>query len=445
VKVTGLETEPAPVSAATKQAGDIRDRWSWAEPSVWTQRMLTALETGVKGGKWFSLMDKVYSASNLQSAWRRVQANGGSAGVDHESVEQFDEFVEGNLEKLREQLKEDKYHPKAIRRTWIPKPGSNEKRPLGIPTVRDRVTQAAVLNVLEPIYEKDFAERSYGFRPGRCCKDALRQVAKLLEDGYTWVVDADLKGYFDNIPKEGLMQEIAEKIADGRVLKLIRQYLDQEILESMKRWKPEKGTPQGAVLSPLLSNIYLNPLDHMMEAEGIEMVRYADDFVLLCRSEREARCALRIVEQWVEQAGLTLHPEKTHIVDATIAGGFDFLGYHFERGYQWPRKKSMAKFKDTVRYKTKRTNGHSLQAIIADVNRTSKGWFEYFKHSHKTTFPRLDSWIRMRLRSILRKRQGKKGKGRGSDHHRWPNAFFAAQGLFSLHAAHGEACQSARR
>ena len=363
----------------------------------------------------------------------------------HESIEQFGKNLERNLQKLHEELKEGKYRPRAIRRTWIPKPGSKEKRPLGIPTVRDRVVQTALVNVLEPIFERDFAERSYGFRPGRGCKDALRRVSTLLEQGYTWVVDADLKGYFDSIPKDGMMQEVSEKVSDGRVLELVQQYLDQEVLEPMERWTLEKGTPQGAVVSPLLSNIYLNPLDQLMETEGIETVRYADDFVLFCRTERAAQRALGLVEQWVEGAGLTLHPEKTHIVDATVAGGFDFLGYHFERGYRWPRKKSLGKFKDTIRRKTKRANGHSLQAIIADVNRTSKGWFEYFKHSHKTTFPRLDSWIRMRLRSILRKRQGKKGKGRGSDHQRWPNVFFAEQGLFSLHAAHVEACQSARR
>lgn len=407
--------------------------------------MLAALERGVQGGKWFSLMDKVYAPRNLQAAWRRVQANGSGAGVDHESAEQFSKQLERNLQKLHEQMKEGKYRPRAIRRTWIPKPGSKEKRPLGIPTVRDRVAQAAVLNVLEPIFERDFAQQSYGFRPGRGCKDALRRVTQLLARGYTWVVDADLRAYFDSIPKEGLMEAVAKKVADGRVLELVRAYLDQEVLELMQKWTPETGTPQGAVLSPLLSNIYLDPLDHKMESEAIEMVRYADDFVILCRTQAEAQCALQQVQEWVQGVGLTLHPEKTHIVDATLAGGFDFLGYHFERDCRWPRKKSLAKFKETIRRKTKRNNGRKLQAIIADVNSTLKGWFEYFKHSYKTTFPRLDSWIRMRLRSILRKRQGRRGRGRGSDHQKWPNDFFATQGLFSLKAAHVRACQSAKR
>jgi RNA-directed DNA polymerase len=196
-----------------------------------------------------------------------------------------------------------------------------------------------------------------------------------------------------------------------------------------------------AVISPLLSNLYLNPLDHQMEETGAEMVRYADDVVLLCQSEAEACETLERVRQWTATAGLKLHPLKTRIVDATQEGGFDFLGYHFERGYRWPREKSLKKFKDTIRAKTRRNQGQSLAAIVTDLNRTLRGWFEYFKHSHRTTFPRLDQWLRMRLRSILRRRQGRKGRGQGRDHQRWPNAFFAKQGLFSFVAARVLACQ----
>jgi RNA-directed DNA polymerase len=238
------------------------------------------------------------------------------------------------------------------------------------------------------------------------------------------------------------MQLVAERIADGRVLKLIQQYLQQGVLEGMREWQPETGTPQGAVISPLLSNIYLNPLDHLLAASGIEMVRYADDFVLLCRSEHEAQGALRLVQQWTMRVGLTLHPEKTRIVDATQRGGFDFLGYHFERGYRWPRQKSLKKFKDTLRAKTKRNNGQSLQAIIANVNHSAQGWFGYFKHSHWTTFKPLDQWIRMRLRSILRRRQKRRGRARRRDNREWPNAFFTAQRLYSFVAAHAAVRQS---
>lgn len=439
------EEKPAEVSEATKQAGEVRARWGWTEPAVWTERMLTALETGVKGGKWFSLIDKVHSAANLRAAWAKVAANGGAAGVDGQTVEMFESRAEANLSRLAEELKAGSYRPRATRRVWIDKTGSREKRPLGIPTVKDRVAQAALVNVLEPIFERGFARQSYGFRPGRGCKDALRRVEELLREGNTWVVDADLKSYFDTIPHEGLMERIRRKVSDGRVLELIEHYLKQGVMDGCKHWQPEEGTPQGAVLSPLLSNIYLDDLDREMEREGYEMVRYADDFVILCRDERQAERALAKVREWTEGAQLTLHPEKTRLVDATQRGGFDFLGYHFERGMKWPRKKSMTKLKESLRRKTRRTNGRSLKAIIDDLNPTLGGWFQYFKHSHRTTFPGIDSWVRMRLRSILRRRLGRKGRGRGNDHQRWPNAYFVEQGLLTLTTAHALAVQSSRR
>lgn len=435
------EGRPAVVREA-KQAGEGRARWAWAEPCVWTERMLTALEDGVKGGKWFSLIDKVSAPRVLRWAFTKVKANGGAAGVDHQTVEMYEQQLEPQTEYLARTLKERNYQPAAIRREWIPKPGSKEKRPLGIPTVRDRVVQKALLTTLEPIFERDFAEQSYGFRPGRGCKDALRRVDQLLKLDYGWVVDADLKSYFDTIPHEQLLKRIEEKVADGRVLELIRKYLGQGVLENMRYWQPEAGTPQGAVISPLLSNIYLDPLDQLMKASGIEMVRYADDFVLLCRSKAAAQNALGLVQQWTEQAGLTLHPEKTRIVDTSQPGGFDFLGYHFEQGQRRPRQKSLEKFKDTLRAKTKRANGQSLQAIIANVNRSAQGWFGYFKHSHRYTFEPLDRLLRTRLRSILRNRSGRRGRGRGTDHQRWSNSFFAEQGLFSFVAAHAQLRQS---
>jgi len=437
------EIEPTTVPEEARRAGETLGRWSWVELSVWTERMLTALENGVKGGKWYSLMDKVYSMGNLRSVFGMVKANKGSPGIDHQTIDDFASRLEENLGRVAQALRDGRYRPQAIKRVWIPKPGSTEKRPLGIPTVRDRVVQAALRNVLEPVFEKDFADHSYGFRPGRGCKDALRQVDLLLKQGYTYVVDADLKSYFDTIPHDLLMVRIRDKLADSRILALVELFLKQQIMETTTGWTPETGTPQGAVLSPLLSNIYMDPLDHLMAHSGINMVRYADDFVILCRTEPEALLALAMVQQWTAQAGLTLHPTKTRIVDATVSGGFDFLGYHFERGMRWPRRKSEKKLKDAIRDKTRRTNGHSLLAIISDVNRTLKGWFEYFKHGHHTTFRPLDSWIRMR--SILRKRHGGRGRGRGADHQRWRNAFFAEQGLFSLVAAHAAACQSSRR
>ncbi len=406
--------------------------------------MLTALERGVKGGVWFSLIDKVYAPGNRQAAFAKVKANRGGAGVDHQTIAMFESRLEANLERLSCELREGAYRRQAIRRTWIPKPGSPELRPLGIPTVRDRVAQTALRHVLEPIFERDFAVHSYGFRPHRGCKDALRRVDALLTQGYTWVVDADLKSYFDTIPHEALMGRVRSKVADGRVLTLIGAYLKQAVLETAAAWTPPRGSPQGAVISPLMSNIYLDPLDHAMADAGIEMVRYADDFVRRCRSEADARAALARVRSWTQSAGLALHPAKTRIVDATEPGGFDFLGYHFERGRHWPSSKSLRKVRQTLRSKTRRNDGRSLRAIIGDMNRTLRGWFTYFRHSPRSTFCRLDGWMRMRLRSILRRRSHRRGRGRGRDHQRWPNAFFADRGLFSLTAAFDQARQSPR-
>lgn len=395
--------------------------------------MLTALENGVKGNVWFSLIDKVYATANLWAAWSKVASNNGAAGVDHVTIEMFEENAAANLKRLSEQLRSGTYRPQAIRRTYIPKPDGTQ-RPLGIPTVRDRVVQTALRNVLEPIFEKGFAAHSYGFRPGRGCKDALRRVDRQLKDGCRFVVDADLKSYFDTIPHDRLMACVREKVADGRVLKLIESFLTQGVMEGLDQWTPTAGSPQGAVISPLLSNIYLDSLDHLMAASGFEMTRYADDFVILCRSSDEAGRALDQVKQWVEQNGLTLHPAKTRVADAT-QDSFEFLGYRFERGRRWPRKKSLGKLKDAVRKRTKRTNGSSLTQIIATVNPVLRGWFGYFKHSYKTVFGSVDGWVRMRLRSILRKRRGSCGIGRGRDHQRWPNAYFAQFRLYSLQTA----------
>ena len=408
--------------------------------------MLTTLDKGVKGGKWYSLIDKVYPEGMLGAAVTRVAANRGSSGVDHVTIEQFTAEQDANLKRLSEELRTGSYRPQAIRRHYIPKPGSRELRPLGIPTVRDRVVQTALRAVLEPIFERDFAAHSYGFRPRRGCKDALRRVDELLKAGHVHIVDADLKSYFDTIPHDRLLALVGRKVSDGRILGLIEAFLKQGVLDGLEEWAPEEGTPQGAVVSPLLSNIYLDPVDHLMAEEGFEMVRYADDFVVLCRSPEEAAAALAVVQVWTAAAGLSLHPDKTRLVDARNEG-FEFLGYRFEAGRRWPRSKSLGKLKDTVRAKTKRTSGQSLSQTITELNRTLRGWFEYFKHCHSWTFSTLDGWIRRRLRSLLRKQLGRQGIARthGDDHRRWPIAFFAKQGLFSLQEAHAVVRQSSRR
>ena len=439
-------TEPTPeaVSQRTTRAGETRTRWGWVEPSVWTERMLTALDEGVKGGCWYSLMDKVHRQATLRAAATGVVANRGAAGVDHVNVTMFEQRLEENLRDLGDALRTGTYRPQAIRRHLIPKPGNRERRPLGIPTVRDRVVQTALRLVLEPIFERDFATHSYGFRPGKGCKDALRRVDELLKSGYTYVVDADLKSYFDTIPHDRLLAQVRKRVSDGRVLRLIEAFLNQGVMDGLEQWTPEQGTPQGAVISPLLSNIYLDPLDHLMAEQGWEMVRYADDFVILCRNAEDAAQALDVVRRWTAQAGLTLHPTKTRVLDAGTEG-VDFLGYRFEGGTRRPRPQSLSKFKDTIRAQTKRTSGESLAKIIATLNTVLRGWFGYFKHSHKWTFSALDGWIRMRLRSLLRRRLGLRGRGRGADHQRWPNAFFADHGLYSLKRAHEYASQSSLR
>jgi len=444
VRINLNERDPVRVSEETKQTGETRPtEWDWVERSVWTERMLEALEKGVKGGVWFSLIDKVYRPTTLYAGWLKVKARKGKAGSDRQSIEDFERNLEANLESLQRELTEGSYRPRPIWRKYIDKPGSKEKRPLGIPCVRDRVVQAALCLVLEPIFENEFATQSYGFRPGRGCKDALREVDRLLKDGYVHVVDADLKAYFDSIPHDRLMNEVRKYVADSRVLELLEIFLKQDILEGLTLWSPEQGTPQGAVISPLLANLYLHSVDVAMTHAGFHMVRYADDFVILCLSRQGAEAALAKVHELVAAKGLTLHPEKTRLVDVRVRGvGFDFLGYHFERRTRWPRKKSRKKLKDTIRDKTRRSNGHSLSAIIADVNVTLRGWFEYFKHSNRRSFPPLDGWIRRRLRSILRTRAKSKGISRGYDNIRWPKRFFRDHGFFSLEDAHRALFQS---
>jgi RNA-directed DNA polymerase len=401
--------------------------------------MVAALETGVRGGKWYSLLDKVYAERTLEAAWERVRRNGGSAGVDRQSVRAFEARAEEYLAELGQALRAGTYRPELVRRVWIPKPGRRERRPLGIPTVKDRVVQTALKLVLEPIWEARFAEQSYGFRPRRGCKDALRRVVELLKDGATWVVDVDLQSYFDTIPREPLMELVQERVADGGVLRLLGAYLEQGVLDGLEEWHPEQGTPQGAVISPLLANIYLDGLDHRMAAVGYQMVRYADDMVVLCRSEAEAMSALGELGEWVEAHGLRLHPEKTRVVDATQKGGFDFLGYHFERGKKWPSDRSVKKLNLAIRAKTGRMVSGSLESIIQRINPILRGWYEYFKHANRTTFSGRDGRVRQRLRGILRKRSKRQGHVTTSDQQRWPNAYFTERGLFTMEIAHRQA------
>jgi len=417
--------------------------WAGVEAGVWTERMLSALGNGVTGGKWYSLIDKVYAPGTLEFAWTKVEANDGAAGVDGQSVERFAAKADEYLSELSTALREGSYRPQAVKRVEIPK-GDGRTRPLGIPAVKDRIVQQAVRLVIEPIFESGFCDGSYGFRPGRGCQDALREVDRLLKEGHTHVVDADLQSYFDTIPHERLMARVEERISDGRILDLLRGWLTADILQDVNRWTPIVGTPQGAVISPLLANIYLDPLDRLMAEHGYPMVRYADDFVILTRNHAEAEAALALVRAWVATNSLTLHPEKTRIANCRKKGnGFEFLGYRFECGRRHVRKTSLDKLKETIREKTPRTRGQSLKYVIVDLNRTLTGWFGYFKHAHPGIFRELDKMIRRRLRAMLRKQARRPGFGKArSDHQQWPNAYFANAGLFALHAAWQEARQS---
>jgi len=386
----------ASAQSAAMPAGDITLHWKWVERSVWTDRMLMALETGVKGSKWYSLMDKVWSPANLLSAWLGVKANDGAAGVDGQRVARFGAQYQEELERLRQELQGDTYRRQPARRVWIDKPGSREQRPLGIPCVRDRVAEGAVRQVIEPIFEREFAQHSYGFRPGHSAQQAVARVEELLREGYTHIVDADLKSYFDSIPQGRLREQLAERISDRRRLRLIDQFLSAGVMDTMEGWEPtERGTPQGAVISPLLANIYLNPLDHKMAGAGYAMTRYADDFVIQCRSQAEAQGALELVKAWVAQAGLVLHPDKT-------------------------------------RQLTPRNSGQAMQEIVSRLNRSLRGWRGYFNHGVRNVPERLDQMVRRRLRLLLLKRRGKRGRPNKKVNQLWPNAYFDKLGLWRL-------------
>jgi len=431
--------------------------------------LTTLLDNKVRGGKWHALIDKVYAELNLHTAARKVTGKKKAAGVDGQSCEEFEEHLLVETRQLAEQIKDQTYRPSAVRRrpklrvgARIPKPGRpNETRPLGIPTVRDRVVQRAIVNVIEPILDHQFHERSFGFRHERGAHDALRIVEQKLQEGYVYVVDADLKGFpfrlnvscvearsrfirtvarttrprrFDTIPKDRLLTLVKEHVSDSRMLKLIKLFLDQNIMEELREWTPIADVPQGAVLSPVLSNLYLNPLDHEMADNGFEMVRYADDFVVLCRSEFEAEVALQMTSEWVESAGLTLHPTKTKIVDSRVES-FAFLGYSFRGEKIYPRRESLAKMKARIKELTPRKRPGSIRSIAAELNSVLRGWFGYFRHCRWTIFKDLDGKLRSRLRRLLLQRH-KNNPKRLPHTHRWPNDFFTKAGLYSLREAH---------
>ena len=374
--------------------------------------------------KVHSLVDKVYKRKNLVLAWEKVRRNQGAGGIDGESLMAFEEALDERLGRLHEELKSDTYRPEPVRQHRIPKAGQPGKwRKLGIPTIYDRVCQQALLNRLEPIFEPVFDDASFGYRRGRSTKDALRKVWGELQEGNEWIVDADLRDFFGSVDHEKLLTLVAQRIADGRVLRFIRNILKAGCVAEGRRFATEQGTPQGGVVSPLLSNILLTPFDREMRRKGYRLTRFADDWVVTCRSRTEAQAALAAATRILEELGVVLHTKKTRIVH--VRHGFEFLGYKIKRGsrplrlssdqinsgarsgmlYAYPRQKSVQHFKDQIRKLTCRRAPVSTERLIQEINPILRGWGNYYCRAHvRRLFHQLDGWIVHRIWSHRFKR-----------------------------------------
>lgn len=377
--------------------------------------------------KWYSLYDKVYALPNLEEAWKKVRSKRGAGGVDRQTIASFGEEKERHLLELQRLLREKKYCPHALRRVYIPK-GNGDERPLGIPAVRDRVVQQALLNILQPIFEPLFHEHSYGFRPDRSTHQAIAQVRNALGNGKEWIVDVDIRKYFDTVNHELLLEAVNEEISDGSVLRLVRKFLESGVMEEGVWRETDEGTPQGGVISPLLANIYLNRFDWKMAQAGYEVARYADDLVVLCNSKEEAERAYKLIWRIIEgELCLQLHPDKTRILYHK-EGAFDFLGFMIHRRYLWLRIKSLSKFKEHVRELTRRQQPRNIREMVRLLNYSLRGFGNYFQVADvKGLFEELDAWIRMRVRCFMEKKRAVKHQNR-----RISNATLAALGLVSL-------------
>lgn len=424
--------------AEQEEYGRLRQKHPSASGCVWSLPMLQTLDNNEKGWKWYSLKDKICRHTTISHAFEIVRENKGCAGIDNITIERFSEQFPRNLISLKEELENNRFEPLPVKRVLIDKPGSTAKRPLGIPTVKQRVVENAIKLAIEAIFEVMFLSCSYGFRPNRGAKDALREVAQYLDEGYKFVVDADIKGYFDTIDHKLLMSFVEERIADKWVLNILKKFLSNDIMEGHKRWTPIVGSPQGSVISPLLSNIYLHRLDERMTKEGVKIIRYADDFVLMCKTAEEANRGLEIVKEVMTQLKLTLHPEKTKIVEVTKEEGFEFLGYFFTENKRRPRDKTINSLRAKIKDKTPRKKGKSLMTTIEELNPMLRGWYNYFKHTKRSSrvFKELDGYMRRRLRSILSCFEKKRGSHRRSNNYRWPDKYFHTRGLFSLLGNH---------
>lgn len=352
--------------------------------------------------KWYSLIDKIWAKPNLEEAFKEVKRNRGAAGIDRVTVKAFESELEHHLEVLQQALRSKTYRTKPVRRVYIPK-ADGTQRPLGIPTVGDRVVQAAARRILEPIFEEQFEECSFGFRPGRSAHMALEKIRRDLNDGYRYIIDADLKSYFDTIPHEKLIEKVRETVVDGSVLRLLESFLKAGIMEGGSYHLSEQGTPQGGVISPLLANIYLHPLDKAMTERGHRLTRYADDFVICCRSQKGAERVLRSVKRLLEkELGLIVHPEKTKIVNSKRES-FVFLGHEFKPGKRMaPSKKAETKFKERVKEITRRNQTVNVEQLVKKVlNPYLRGWGRYFGTGDVgKRYRDWDAWIRRRLRAV---------------------------------------------
>ena len=396
--------------------------------------------------KVHSLIDKVYKRENLEMAWEKVKANRGSGGVDGQNLEAFAAQLDQQLDRLQRELKENTYQPQPVRQVQIPKAGKpGEFRLLGVPTIYDRVCQQALLNRLEPIFEPVFDEANFGYRRGRSTKDAMRKVWKEIQGGREWIVDADLKDFFGSAEHEKLLTLVAQRVADGRILRLIRAMLKAGSYGQGRLFPTERGTPQGSVISPLLSNILLTPFDQEMRRKGYQLTRFADDWVVTCKSAEEARAAITAALRILKQLGVELHPQKTRIVH--VQHGFEFLGYKIKRGkqlklsedkirstarsgalYAYPRERSIRRFKDQVRALTKRRVPLSTKELIEELNPVLRGWGHYYKRVHvRKLFHRLDCWIVRRIWS----HRCKRWRNRGWKQLPWA-ALYSQYGLVSL-------------
>jgi len=377
--------------------------------------------------RYYTLRDKIVEKWNMHEAAQTVIAKNGSAGIDGVSTKEFNDEYELNMRELYRQLQNGSYQPSPVLRVYIPKSDGSE-RPLGVPTVKDRIAQASVKEIIEPIYEEIFCDCSYGFRPGRSQIDAVNQVEEYREQGYKWVVDADIKGFFDNIDHELLIKFIREEITDGWVLNIIKSWLTAGVMTDGIKEPTTEGTPQGGVISPLLANIYLHQMDRILVKRGYKIVRFADDFVVMTKSKRKAKRALEVIEEIVkDKLKLKLHPKKTKITN--FGEGFVFLGFEFIAWrYKRPKKSALDKFKDKIRKTTKRQQPWEIEKIIKWLNEKIRGWGNYYGHGNvKTLFLKLDRWIRMRVRSYMEKKKAVKNQNK-----RIPTSVLQKKGLVSL-------------